>query len=384
VATVTYDKAGIYRPAVTVTDKEGKKTTAQLEIKVGNDLPQVTVDLGGANRSFYFDNQKLNYKVSVTDKEDGTLQSGIDPSSVFVSFDYLKEGKDLALLASNTQMTGGVQFLQGKTLIANSDCKSCHNLEQKSIGPSYKDVAGRYKGKNAQDMLAEKILKGGNGNWGKNMMAAHPQHTKQEATQMVSYILSLTEESKALPLEGSFATGEHAKTKTSGWYVIRASYTDKGNPVTGNLTGSNMLILRNPKVQAEDFDYSNKVGRRHVDGSDITFINDVQDGSYIVFKNIDLTSINQIQFSTMSRVAGSKIEVRAGSPEGQLLGTAEVPQNQSKNSGVMDKVTAQINNAGAKPQDLYFVFRNTAGTKENILILDWVYFDGGKQTLSSL
>jgi hypothetical protein len=86
----------------------------------------------------------------------------------------------------------------------------------------------------------------------------------------------------------------------------------------------------------------------------------------------------------MSRVAGSKIEVRAGSPEGQLLGTAEVPQNQSKDSGVMDKVTAQINNAGVKPQDLYFVFRNTAGTKENILILDWVYFDGGKQTLSSL
>src|SRR3712207_5072693 len=112
---------------------------------------------------------------------------------------------------------------------------SCHNLDQKSIGPSYKEVAARYKGKKAEDMLAEKILKGGNGNWGKNMMAAHPQHNKAEAIQMVNYILSLSEENKALPLEGSFATTDHVKTKSSGSYVIRSSYTDKGNPVVGNL-----------------------------------------------------------------------------------------------------------------------------------------------------
>lgn len=380
--TVTYSKPGIYRPTVTVTDSEGKKATAQLEIKVGNEPPQVTVDLGGANRSFYFDNQQLNYKVNVTDKEDGNLQSGIDPTAVFVSFDYLKEGKDLALLASNSQMTGGVKFLQGKTLIANSDCKSCHNLDQKSIGPSYKEVATRYKGKNGQDMLADKILKGGNGNWGKNMMAAHPQHNKEEAHQMVNYILSLNEENKALPLKGFFTTTEHVKTKTSGSYVIRASYTDKGNPVVGNLAGSTILVLRNPKVEAEDFEVYQHVGRRHIDGTNFSFVSDIQDGSYIGFKNIDLTSITQLQFQVNSRIAGSKIEIRTGSPDGQLIGTVEVPQNTSKERGKLDLVSASITNSG-KPADLYFVFRN-ASQKDNILILDWINFENSKQALSNL
>ncbi|MBC7919921.1 MAG: PQQ-dependent sugar dehydrogenase, partial [Ferruginibacter sp.] len=189
--TVTYTKPGVYRPSVTVTDRAGKQTTAELEIKVGNERPRVAVELGGANRSFYYDNQKLDYRVTVSDKEDGTEQEGIDSTAVFVSFDYLKEGKDLALLASNTQLTGGVRFLKGKNLVANSDCKSCHDVSKKSIGPSYVAVAERYQGKQVRDTLADKILMGGNVNWGKNVMAAHPLHTREEATVMVRYILSL-------------------------------------------------------------------------------------------------------------------------------------------------------------------------------------------------
>ncbi|PIQ19758.1 MAG: carbohydrate-binding protein, partial [Cytophagales bacterium CG18_big_fil_WC_8_21_14_2_50_42_9] len=131
--------------------------------------------MGNANQSFYYNNQKLDYKVTITDKEDGNLGKGVNPENAFFSFDYLKQGRDLALLASNAQMTGGLKYLQGKTLIANSDCKSCHALEAKSIGPSYLAVAERYKGKTGiEDMLAAKIIQGGNGNWGKNVMAAHP------------------------------------------------------------------------------------------------------------------------------------------------------------------------------------------------------------------
>jgi hypothetical protein len=48
----------------------------------------------------------------------------------------------------------------------------------------------------------------------------------------------------------------------------------------------------------------------------------------------------------------------------------------------MDLVTAQIANQSG-PKDLYFVFRNPE-KKENILTLDWAYFDNGKQTTPSL
>lgn len=376
--TVTYSQPGIYRPILTVTDSEGKKATAEVEVKVGNEPPQVAVQVGGANRSFYYDNEKLNYQVTVKDKEDGTLQQGIDTTAVFVSFDYLKEGRDLALLSSNTQMTGGVQFLRGKTLIANSDCKSCHALSTKSIGPSYMQVAERYKGKNAQEMLAEKIIKGGNGNWGKNVMAAHPQHTKEETTEMVGYILSLSDKQNiALPLKGQFTTTDHVNTRTAGLYVMRASYTDKGNPVTGTLTGSSLLVLRNPKVQAEDFEFYQNISRRHIDGTDLTFVSDVQNSSYIGFKQLDLTSIKNILFRVGARTTGSRIEVRMESPDGPLLGTAEVTQTESKPEA-MQIVTAAVNNASGA-HDLFFVFQNNSGAKNNLLNLDWIYFDNGKQ-----
>lgn len=381
--TVTYEKPGIYKPFVTVTDNEGKKATAQLEIRAGNEPPKVSIHLDGSNRSFYTDNSKIDYTVAVTDKEDGALENGIDPSSVFLSFDYLKEGKDLALLSSNAQMSGDISSLRGKVSIANSDCKTCHNISDKSIGPSYTEVAKRYNGKNAQKMLIDKILNGGSGNWGKNIMAAHPQHSEEEAAEMVKYILSLTDlAKKPLPLKGTVITREHVKGNTNGYYVMRANYTDKGNPVTGTLTGAYLLTLRHPKMEAEDSDLSNNVATRHIDGTDLTFIGNVQDGSHIGFKNIDLTGIKQIHFKVSARVTGSIIEIRAGSPKGTLLGKAEVPQVEKMRDPIK-LTTAQISNHDEQ-QDLFFVFRNNDGKKENILFLDWMYFDNGKMTVPNL
>ena len=46
-------------------------------------------------------------------------------------------------------------------------CLSCHAIETKIIGPSYKDVAKKYVGdKTAQDRLVKKIVNGGSGVWG--------------------------------------------------------------------------------------------------------------------------------------------------------------------------------------------------------------------------
>lgn len=381
--TVTYEKPGIYKPVVTVTDNEGKQATAQLEIKAGNEPPRVSIDLNGANRSFYSDNSKIDYAVNVVDKEDGVLEKGIDPSSVFLSFDYLKEGKDLALLSSNAAMSGDIANLRGKLLIADSDCKTCHNIADKSIGPGYMEVAKRYKGKDARKMLVDKILNGGNGNWGKNMMAAHPQHSEEEAAEMVKYILSLNNPApNSLPLTGVVTTREHVKGKTRGYYVIRANYTDKGNPATGTLTGTHLLTLRHPKIEAEDFDVSKDIATRHVDGTDLTFIGNVQDGSHLGFKNLDLKGIRQIHFKASSLVTGSIIEIRAGNPTGTLLGKAEVPQVENVRDPIQLTVTPITNSEGLG--DLFLVFRNHSGKKENILFLDWIYFDNGKMPVPNL
>ena len=78
------------------------------------------------------------------------------------------------------------------TLIANSDCLTCHKLNEKVIGPAYKEVAKKYAYTPANvKMLAGKIIKGGAGNWGPIPMTAHAALSQADAESMVKYILNL-------------------------------------------------------------------------------------------------------------------------------------------------------------------------------------------------
>jgi cytochrome c len=80
----------------------------------------------------------------------------------------------------------------GKALIEASDCRTCHKDDAKLIGPAYKEVATKYPSNDANvKMLAEKIIKGGQGNWGEIPMAGHPNVSQEDAEAMVRYILSM-------------------------------------------------------------------------------------------------------------------------------------------------------------------------------------------------
>jgi cytochrome c len=84
---------------------------------------------------------------------------------------------------------------KGEVLIAYSDCYTCHKEDKKSIGPAFKDIAKRYPVQRVYiDMLAQKVISGGYGAWGRAVMSAHPKVTHEEAKIMVSYILSLKED----------------------------------------------------------------------------------------------------------------------------------------------------------------------------------------------
>ncbi|MEL6986995.1 MAG: family 16 glycoside hydrolase, partial [Bacteroidota bacterium] len=80
----------------------------------------------------------------------------------------------------------------GARLIAKSDCKTCHNEKVKTIGPSYVSISERYPNNDASiKMLAGKIIKGGTGVWGNQVMSAHPNLPVNQAEEMVEYILDL-------------------------------------------------------------------------------------------------------------------------------------------------------------------------------------------------
>ena len=77
-------------------------------------------------------------------------------------------------------------------LIAQSDCLTCHKVEEKLVGPAYRDVAKKYASDDqTKTLLAEKIIKGGKGVWGEIPMTPHPQISEADAKIMVTYILSL-------------------------------------------------------------------------------------------------------------------------------------------------------------------------------------------------
>lgn len=80
--------------------------------------------------------------------------------------------------------------VRGLALIEGADCLSCHKVDAKLIGPSYQDVAAKYTDADI-DKLAQKILDGGKGIWGDIPMTPHPGINKEDAKQMVKYILSL-------------------------------------------------------------------------------------------------------------------------------------------------------------------------------------------------
>lgn len=81
---------------------------------------------------------------------------------------------------------------KGLDMIVADNCTTCHKISEKNIGPAYTDVAKKYEATDANiEMLANKVIKGGSGNWGSAPMTPHPALSVDSAKEMVRYILSL-------------------------------------------------------------------------------------------------------------------------------------------------------------------------------------------------
>lgn len=373
-AVYTFDTPGVYTVNVLVKDQEGSEASALQEIRVGNAAPEVSMHFS-ENSSFYYDHTGLPYQIKVQDKEDGSTADGsISSTDIFFNFGYMKQGKDLANLGSQAVVS---PHIEGKRLVEGSDCKSCHHLNKTSIGPNYQQIAERYyQQKGAVSMLASKIIKGGNGNWGHSMMAAHPQLSKEEASKMVEYVLSLskdaTGQAKQMPLEGKFALDQHLGKGEEGSYYLSVQYTDRGANDMPALSARETIVLRHPRLQAEDYTAAHKAARQRPRGGDFAFVGGIKHGSYIAFHDLDLNAIQALTFNVKARTAGI-IEARIDSPEGTKIAEAEM-------DGPGDKPDYQQLKAKVQPvsgrHDLFFVFRssNPEDIDKQILELDWIYF----------
>jgi len=76
------------------------------------------------------------------------------------------------------------------------DCRACHAIDHKVVGPAWKDVAEKYKDDpGAEKKLMDKVRKGGKGNWDKVTggvaMPPHPTLSDAELKRVVDFVLSL-------------------------------------------------------------------------------------------------------------------------------------------------------------------------------------------------
>ena len=96
------------------------------------------------------------------------------------------------LLTISILLTTSAPAWADQALATAKNCMACHTVDKKVVGPAYKDVAAKYaKQKDAADMLAQKILKGGSGVWGPVPMPANTQVSPAEAQKLANWILTL-------------------------------------------------------------------------------------------------------------------------------------------------------------------------------------------------
>lgn len=75
-------------------------------------------------------------------------------------------------------------------LARRSACLSCHDLEKRLVGPSFKEIAARYRGQGGAELkLVEKLRGGGSGAWGPVPMPPNAGLAESDAQALVRWVL---------------------------------------------------------------------------------------------------------------------------------------------------------------------------------------------------
>ena len=99
--------------------------------------------------------------------------------------------KFLLLTAALAATLSAAPVFASEDLAKQKACLACHQVDKKLVGPSYKDIAAKYKtDKDAEKKLAAKIRAGGVGVWGQVPMPANPAVSEAEAVTLAKWVLA--------------------------------------------------------------------------------------------------------------------------------------------------------------------------------------------------
>lgn len=353
----TINKTGDYPVSVQVIDGQKASSISNVvDVYAGNNQPELNIAVKG-NQSFYFPGKAVEYNVAVADKGDS-----IAAGNLFVSTDYIR-GFDRAEQSMGHQIVSGT--IAGKNIMLSSDCKTCHKVDEKSIGPSFTQVAQRYTNKpEAPAYLVEKIIKGGAGVWGETAMPAHPTMKEADAGQIVQWVMSLANKAntkKSLPQAGKVVPVAPNQKERRNTLVLQATYTDNGAAGIKPLTNAAAVYLRSNTIYAGELVESN--GFNTKDSAGMRYLTYPQNDGWIKIPQADLNSIKTIELVNFGTdVFGNiRLEVRTGSLQGNIAGAVDV-------NGAKGNISIPLTStAGNKVNDIYILFKSPNGGKKPLL-----------------
>ncbi|MBT8183347.1 MAG: c-type cytochrome, partial [Eudoraea sp.] len=332
--------------------------------------PEVAVDLSGGNSSFFIAGVPVSYEVSVSDP-DG---EEIDPANIYVSVDYMEGMDEVNKSLGHQQVSAAVT---GKVLTQAMDCKACHKEKEASIGPSYLDIALKYKNDpGAMNYIQEKIVEGGSGVWGEVTMPAHPKITNDESRQLAAYIRSLAEDGtkkKSLPPSGKIVP---RPTQGANVMVLTASYTDRGIGEAKPLTGMKAVSLMGSTVPFSPSTKNEGMNPVAFNGMDLLLVPPRE--CWFVLPGIDLNGVRSVGITAgwqAPPTIGLDFEMRLNAPDGKLIGKGSMPKPVAGQPGGL--ISIKMNTAvNEKTDEIYFVYKHKEGVDRgtDIIALSSVRF----------
>ncbi len=257
----------------------------------------------------------------------------------------------------------------GKNIMMSSDCKSCHKVNEKSIGPSFTQVAQKYKNDSkASTYLIQKVIKGGAGVWGEVAMPAHPTMKEGDVKQITTWVLSLANSkvvNKSLPQTGMVMPKQPAD-KPNTMFALTASYTDLGGAGIGPLASADRIILRSNSIDVRrirtmtGFTSKDSAGNRYL-------MFPLKEGSLKVNK-VDLTAIKTVQltgFSNGVTQAAYTVNIRANDAIGNVIGQGKLSMLNNKQLSLSIPISPQQQ---GKMQDIFIVIKADGPVNGNLLL----------------
>lgn len=332
------DKPGKYNLELAVTDAQGAKSLFTAPLEIGNEPPVIAFSSTQNQSFFWTDTKQFNYVFAVNDQEDGTI-SAVENGNPLVTFTYVEPEKKSAPGHQTANLID-----QGKALVDANNCLGCHKLDEKMVGPAFRDVAKKYqKDPKALAYLVNKLGNGGAGVWGEMNMPAFSGLSETERTALATYVLSLAVDHspKGLALSGAVDLKSHQKnsvavgsnkpyTVNGEAYIFTAKYTDKGANNLAPITVTKQIKLIPPRL---DFDSVFNAASATKEAKQDTY-NEVKTIKVLGSEEVsgfgigryDLTSVKSVKIGALffKETAKWSVEIRRDNADGEVLGSVTI------------------------------------------------------------